>query len=133
MPLKELCKRAFKEGTYTFSPPSNVFPIGSFASGTQINTGSRISCDLAVEMNADLFNERDYLNYKYFIKKSLYAANLLSQLSSLKKYSHVKYEFTAADYSQSFNPILCLIYDGIFFVFFVLFNRSLSIVEPIVI
>jgi U3 small nucleolar RNA-associated protein 22 len=110
MPLKHLCKIVFKEATYTFSTPVNVHTIGSFATNTHIYSASTLSCDLAVEMSAEFFNERDYLNYKYFIKKNLYLFNVHSQLTSLKKYAKLKFTFEA-DHSASYSPVMCIFFE----------------------
>jgi hypothetical protein len=114
----------FKDGTYNFTPPRDAFLLGSFLSQTQIYRSSSevsSSCDLAFEMDAEFFNERDYLNYRYFIKKSLYMAQVYAQLSAVKKYANaqVKFEFLA-EYSSPYNPTLCMTFlcKIIFFSFF---------------
>lgn len=117
MPLRDLCKTVFKEGTYEFAPPKDLFLLGSFLTQTQLYISSSSSdhvtssCDLAVEMPSQLFNERDYLNYRYFIKKNMYLAHVYSQLSALKKYAQVKFEFLA-ECNAIYNPVLCLVFPG---------------------
>lgn len=117
MPLRDLCKIVFKEGTYEFTPPKDLFLLGSFLTQTQLYISSASadhvtsSCDLGLEMPSHLFNERDYLNYRYFIKKNMYLAHVHSQLSALKKYAQVKFEFVA-EFNAIYNPVLCLVFPG---------------------
>lgn len=112
MPLRDLCTSVFKEGTYDFAPPKDVFLLGSFLTQTHIVTNNTATtttvCDLGLEMPAHMFNERDYLNYRYFIKKSIYVAHMHAQLSALKKYATaVKFEFVS-ECNALYNPVLCM-------------------------
>lgn len=114
MPLRDLCKIVFKEGTYDFVAPKDVLLIGSFLTQTQIYNSSDAltSCDLGLEMPAELFNDRDFLNYRYFIKKNMYMAHVHSQLSTLKKYAAtVKFEFLAES-NAIYNPIMCVVFES---------------------
>jgi U3 small nucleolar RNA-associated protein 22 len=111
VPLGELSQKM--EGVYSFKAPTNVHKIGSHASHTMINK-TNLSLDLAVEMPAELFNERDYLNYKYFIKRSLYASHVCLQLLNHKKYSDVKMEYLA-NHLAKYKPLLALYFKGIYF------------------
>ena len=105
MPLGDLCQKI--EGTYSFLPPSNVKISGSWLTQTIIKTDSKLRVDLNVEMPAEYFNERDYLNYRYFIKRNIYLSHVYIQLVDMSKYANAKFEFVS-DYSSSFKPLLLL-------------------------
>jgi len=48
--------------------------VGSYARKTAIQVGDRLGIDLAVTMPTSLFQEKDYLNYRYFHKRAYYLA-----------------------------------------------------------
>ena len=108
VPLCELSNKL--EGTYSFLTPASVRIIGAFLTNTIVKT-PKTTIDLCVEMPSEYFNERDYLNYRYFIKRSLYMANVLSQLMENQKYANLKFEYIA-NYSSPFKPILLLTFIG---------------------
>jgi U3 small nucleolar RNA-associated protein 22 len=91
VPLADLCLKM--EGSYHFLPPSSIQIIGSFRTGTLIRkTGkTSVTIDLCIEMPTEYFTERDFLNYRYFAKRSLYAAHVCVHLLSL--YSPKQIEF----------------------------------------
>lgn len=66
--------------TFQYSRPSNINIIGSFARKTAINTGEEVSVDLAVTMPSEIFQEKDYLNYRYFHKRAFYLAYIATRL-----------------------------------------------------
>ena len=113
VPLGNLGKKLMKEGTYSFEPPTDVFIIGSHATSTHLKKSRLYSIDLALEIDASFFNERDYLNYRYFLKKNLYISHVYLQLAATKRFSKIKYEFMA-DYSSLYKTTLCLIFEGEF-------------------
>ena len=112
VPLANLYKQAMKEGTYDFETPSDVYFVGSHLTNTQLKTWRHVSVDLAVEMSPSYFAERDYLNYRYFMKRCLYAMHIYLQLLNTKRFSKINYEFLA-DYSTMHKPILCMLFKGI--------------------
>ena len=57
-----------------YSKPSNMIVIGSYDRNTTIRSGRQPSVDLAVEMPSHLFQDKDYLNYRYFHKRAYYLA-----------------------------------------------------------
>lgn len=115
VPLGNLYKKAIKEGTYDFETPLDAYVIGNQLCNTHLKSSQLISIDLAVEMNQTFFTERDYLNYRYFMKRSLYTSHIYLQLMNTKRFSKIKYEFIA-DYSTMHKPALCLIFKGKSFV-----------------
>ena len=106
--MSDLCKKM--EGTYSFIAPTEVTTIGSFATNSSLRT-SKISIDLSVEIPALVFTERDYLNYRYFIKRNLFMGNVYLQLIKNKKYSSLKYEFIASHGSIN-KPLLAINFEG---------------------
>ena len=125
IPLGDLCK-SVEEGSYSFLAPTSVKTIGSYSTNTLLKK-SKVTVDLSIEMPAEYFNERDYLNYRYFMKRNLYMAHVYIQLVDKKKYSNLKFEFVA-NYSSTFKPLLLIHFDGKFnfFPFIFIFLLSLS-------
>ncbi|KAG8737938.1 hypothetical protein FRC10_007518 [Ceratobasidium sp. 414] len=70
--------------TVSFERPSNIQLVGSWANGVAVrgNDGGGFSVDLAVEMPASLFREKDYLNGRYFHQRAYYLAVIASSLVS---------------------------------------------------
>ncbi len=84
--------RPTKEAKYTlaYSKPANINVVGSYARNTTIQIGDQLGIDLAVTMpsvrsfigvsapllirNKSIFQEKDYLNYRYFYKRAYYLA-----------------------------------------------------------
>ncbi|KAG5437106.1 hypothetical protein PCANB_001227 [Pneumocystis canis] len=66
-----------KDIKYRFSyyKPTSINVIGSFFLKTSIK-GEEFSIDLAVEMPKEMFQRKDYMNYRYFYKRSYYLASL---------------------------------------------------------
>lgn len=112
LPLADLCKKIIKEGSYTFNSPSNVYQIGSFATNTQIKTSEYFTADICLEISESFFNERDYLNYRYFLKRSLYIGHTYLHLMNSKRYSKLRYNFQS-DFSAVFKPLLCMIFEDV--------------------
>lgn len=57
-----------------YSKPSKVNVVGSYASETMVKTESVSAVDMVVVMPASIFQEKDFLNYRYFYKRSYYLA-----------------------------------------------------------
>ncbi|QRV78620.1 U3 small nucleolar RNA-associated protein 22 [Ceratobasidium sp. AG-Ba] len=70
--------------TVSFERPSNIQLVGSWANGVAVkgNDGTGFLIDLAVEMPATLFREKDYLNSRYFHQRAYYLAVIASSLVS---------------------------------------------------
>lgn len=58
--------------------PSNINVVGSYARKAAVQTGASLSIDLAVTMPSEIFQEKDYLNYRYFHKRAYYLACIAS-------------------------------------------------------
>ncbi|KAI5119545.1 hypothetical protein M0805_008531 [Coniferiporia weirii] len=70
-----------------FERPSDITIVGSWANKVGVKSASSVSwtVDVAVEMPATLFQEKDYLDCRFFHKKAYYLASLASAVSSNKK------------------------------------------------
>ncbi|KAG4304633.1 hypothetical protein PORY_002026 [Pneumocystis oryctolagi] len=65
-----------KDSKYKFSyyKPTNISIVGSFPLRTLIK--EEVNIDLAVQMPEKIFQKKDYMNYRYFYKRSYYLASL---------------------------------------------------------
>ncbi|KAB5588975.1 U3 small nucleolar RNA-associated protein [Ceratobasidium theobromae] len=70
--------------TVSFERPSNIQLVGSWANGVCVrgNDQSGFCVDVAVEMPASVFREKDYLNARYFHQRAYYIAVIASSLAS---------------------------------------------------
>ncbi|KAL6721097.1 U3 snoRNP protein [Lecanora helva] len=64
--------------TFAYAKPTTITIVGSYARRTAIRTGEHINVDLAVTMPSHIFQEKDYLNYRYFHKRAYYLACIAS-------------------------------------------------------
>ncbi|KAE8395404.1 Nrap protein [Aspergillus alliaceus] len=60
----------------SYSKPTNVNVVGSFALRTGVRASGPCTVDLAVTMPNTLFQEKDYVNRRYFHKRAYYIACL---------------------------------------------------------
>lgn len=60
----------------SYAKPTNINVVGSFALRTGIRTSEPYTVDLAVTMPSSLFQEKDYVNHRYFHKRAYYIACL---------------------------------------------------------
>ncbi|KAL9129737.1 MAG: hypothetical protein Q9217_001895 [Psora testacea] len=61
---------------FSYSKPSNINVVGSYARKTAIRVGDQLVVDLVVTMPRGIVQERDYLNYRYFHKRAYYLASI---------------------------------------------------------
>ncbi|KAG6335422.1 hypothetical protein ID866_3669 [Astraeus odoratus] len=66
-----------------FEPPSDINVVGSWANQICVKRkeGARFGVDLTIEMPDSLFQEKDYLDSRYFHKRSFYLAVVAQSLS----------------------------------------------------
>ncbi|KAL2072272.1 hypothetical protein VTL71DRAFT_11615 [Oculimacula yallundae] len=76
-----------------YRKPSNVNIVGSYASKTMVKSDGVLSVDMVVVMPDTIFQEKDYLNYRYFYKRAYYLACIADGL----------HESTLGDMSLSFD------------------------------
>ncbi|KAG1721200.1 Nrap protein [Suillus paluster] len=67
-----------------FEPPSEICVVGSWGNGIPVKkkNGSRFGIDLSMEMPETLFQEKDYLDGRFFHKRSYYLAVLARSIST---------------------------------------------------
>ncbi|KAJ1884498.1 U3 snoRNP protein, partial [Coemansia sp. S17] len=63
--------------SFAFMAPKVVNIVGSYPLGMAAQSHSGFNVDVVVQMPAELFQERDYLNFRYFYKRAFYVAVLL--------------------------------------------------------
>ncbi|KAJ1671509.1 U3 snoRNP protein, partial [Coemansia sp. RSA 25] len=63
--------------SFGFKAPKVVNIVGSYPLGMAVQMQAGFNVDVMVQMPGSLFQERDYLNYRYFYKRAFYVAMLL--------------------------------------------------------
>lgn len=66
----------------SFSKPSQVNIVGSYVAKTMVKSQSPRVIDMIIEMPKDMFQDKDYLNLRYFYKRAYYLAVLSAALQS---------------------------------------------------
>ncbi|KAJ6612257.1 Nrap protein [Mycena sp. CBHHK59/15] len=69
-----------------FETPSDITLVGSWANKISVKgkDGSKFGVDLAVEMPPNLFQEKDYLNGRFFHKRAFYLATIAAAIQNPK-------------------------------------------------
>lgn len=80
-----------------FASPDYVTIVGSFSLKTTVKQPGGIGIDIVLHMPSDLFQEKDYLNYRYFHKRAFYLACLARQLSAANLPVNVMYHYLNDD------------------------------------
>ncbi|KAJ7454829.1 Nrap protein [Mycena latifolia] len=82
-----------------FEKPSDITMVGSWPNKISVKgkDGSKFGVDLAVEMPSNLFQEKDYLNGRFFHKRAFYLATLAAALQSSNLNVEVTYESSSND------------------------------------
>ncbi|KAI8376051.1 Nrap protein [Radiomyces spectabilis] len=70
---------------FKFEKPAGVHVVGSYALKSVAKTKGPFTVDLAVEMPASIFQEKDHINYRYFYKRACYLATLANAIHNAKK------------------------------------------------
>lgn len=70
-------KAAYK---VAYERPSKINVVGSYALKTIIKSDDVLSVDMVVTMPASIFQEKDFLNYRYFYKRAYYLACITAGL-----------------------------------------------------
>jgi Nrap protein domain 1 len=63
-----------------YRKPSKINIVGSYALKTMIKSDDVLSVDMVVTMPASIFQEKDFLNYRYFYKRAYYLACIAAGL-----------------------------------------------------
>ncbi|KAF8178500.1 Nrap protein [Pholiota molesta] len=69
-----------------FEPPSDINLVGSWANKVSVKPkdGNKFGVDLALEMPNSLFQEKDYLNGRFFHKRAFYLATIAAAIQKSK-------------------------------------------------
>ncbi|KAL1995367.1 hypothetical protein VTN49DRAFT_1554 [Thermomyces lanuginosus] len=67
-----------------YQPPVNVNVVGSLSLRTGLRIEDTFNVDLAVTMPKTIFQEKDYLNHRYFYKRAYYVACLAAGIKRAK-------------------------------------------------
>ncbi|TVY84760.1 U3 small nucleolar RNA-associated protein [Lachnellula suecica] len=77
-----------------YTRPSNINIVGSYTLKTMVTTDSISSIDMVVVMPGSIFQEKDYLNYRYFYKRAYYLACIVAGIQEdLKDGFSLKFEY----------------------------------------
>ncbi|KAF2206682.1 hypothetical protein CERZMDRAFT_52681 [Cercospora zeae-maydis SCOH1-5] len=76
-----------KDAKYKFSyaKPANVNVVGSFALETSSRLRDMVEIDMVVAMPPSIFEDKDYLNYRYYYKRAYYLACIAAGLQAAHK------------------------------------------------
>lgn len=71
-----------KDAAYrlAYSRPSDINIVGSYALQTMTEEDSSLVIDLVVTLPERILQEKDYLNYRYFYKRSFYISCIAAAL-----------------------------------------------------
>lgn len=78
---------------FQYLPPQNINVVGGFSLKTAINQPNGNSIDMTLLMPPSLFQDKDYLNYRYFHKRSFYLAYLAYQLQNIASSQKLPFVF----------------------------------------
>lgn len=101
--------RPSKDAKYTMSyaKPTNVNVVGSFALRNGAKTTIPRPVDLAVTMPSSIFQEKDYVNHRYFHKRAYYIACLAAGLQEPMNACGITVKFDFQD-GDSLRPLISL-------------------------
>lgn len=90
---------------FAYQKPSYINVVGSYALKTLIKQQEDVAIDLVLTMPGDIFQEKDYINYRYFHKRAYYLAVLAASIAGDKATKKLKlsYEYMNGDHLR---PIL---------------------------
>ncbi|PYI10490.1 Nrap protein [Aspergillus sclerotiicarbonarius CBS 121057] len=92
--------------TVSYSRPSNINVVGSLSLRTGAKSAEPLTVDLAVTMSNTLFQEKDYVNYRYFHKRAYYIASLAAGIREAEGLGfNVKFGLQDGD---SLRPVILL-------------------------
>lgn len=89
----------------SYAKPTQVNVVGSYVSKTMIKSQGRRDIDMIVEMPKELFQDKDYLDLRYFYKRAYYLAVLSTAAQNAISTTSVKYEYLHGNHLL---PVLAL-------------------------
>ncbi|KAI9738386.1 MAG: hypothetical protein M1834_008889 [Cirrosporium novae-zelandiae] len=95
--------------TLAYKKPANVNVVGNFALRLGIRSETPAVIDVAVTLPSDLFQEKDYLNYRYFHKRAFYVACLAAGLREAKSSFKINFEYQN---NNTLQPVISIIPSG---------------------
>ncbi|KAH6677499.1 pre-rRNA processing protein-like protein Utp22 [Halenospora varia] len=72
-----------------FAPPTNINVVGSYTLKTMLKADTIVAIDMVVVMPASIFQDKDYLNYRYFYKRAYYLACIAAGLQKVVPENYV--------------------------------------------
>ncbi|CUM52435.1 uncharacterized protein AC631_05474 [Debaryomyces fabryi] len=90
--------------TFSYLAPEDVSLVGSFGLKTGISQANGMSIDIALTMPSELFQPKDYLNYRALYKRAFYLAYVADNLIPLSKKNNLPIKIT---YQFLNDDILC--------------------------
>lgn len=101
--------RPAKDTKYTvsYAKPTNINVVGSFALRTGAKTSDIRAVDMAVTMPSSIFQEKDYVNYRYFHKRAYYVACLAAGIQDSMNELGLDVKFGLQD-GDSLRPLILL-------------------------
>lgn len=76
-----------------YARPSNINIVGSYTLKAMVKADSVLSIDMVIVMPESIFQEKDYLNYRYFYKRSYYLACIATGIQeTLKEQFSLEFE-----------------------------------------
>ncbi|KAF7561975.1 hypothetical protein G7046_g2151 [Stylonectria norvegica] len=74
--------RPSKDAPYkiSFAKPAQYNVVGSYVAGTMVKSQSRIAVDMVVKMPKEMFQDKDYMNMRYFYRRAYYVAYISAHL-----------------------------------------------------
>lgn len=95
--------------TFSYLPPEDISLVGSYGLKTSINPQKALSIDIALTMPKQIFQPKDYLNYRGLYKRAFYLSYLADHLIHLSKKNNlpikISYHYLNDDV---LNPVLKL-------------------------
>ncbi|PSR79860.1 Nrap protein [Coniella lustricola] len=89
----------------SYAKPAQVNVVGSYISRTMIKSQECRAIDMVVEMPRELFQDKDYLDLRYFYKRAYYLAVLSTAAQDAIPMTSAKYEYL---HGNRLLPVLAL-------------------------
>ena len=106
MPFPE--PRPSQDSNYkvSFSQPAQFNVVGSYVSKTMVKTQKHHGVDMVVVMPAEMFQDKDYLDMRYFYKRAYYLAVIAARLQKdFDGSAQLSFEYLGGN---TMCPIICL-------------------------
>lgn len=89
---------------FSYLPPEEVSLVGSFGLKTGIEQDQGMAIDMVITMPKEIFQPKDYLNYRAYYKRAFYIAHTADHLITLTKRDHLPVKIT---YKYLNDDVLC--------------------------